>query len=80
MSDPNRAHLRIQANLSLAYVARMTAVTEGTVKRYEDGSLASDTGMHRRLDAFYEWLAQIPAPSSSTPSDRKAFVKARRVK
>lgn len=63
----NRANVRTQAYLSTAYVARMCLVTEGVVKRYEDGSLlgsnprgASAKNLQERLDRFYSWLEGMP--------------------
>lgn len=45
----------------------MACVTEGVVKRYEDGTLessrpngASSSSLIKRLDLFYEWMANIP--------------------
>ena len=59
--------IRCSALLSVAYVSRMACVTEGVVKRYEDGTLesskpngASSSSLIKRLDIFYDWMGRIP--------------------
>jgi hypothetical protein len=65
VSRANR--IRCEALLSVAYVSRMACVTEGVVKRYEDGTLeasrpngASASSLIKRLDVFYEWMEKLP--------------------
>lgn len=65
VSKANR--IRCEALLSVAYVSRMACVTEGVVKRYEDGTLeasrpngASASSLIQRLDVFYEWMEKLP--------------------